>query len=151
MTKTMTKDELYAVGLLEPDAQVRVAVALALRDDAKRREDLIALTRQMYLLRPVDDRSLEWAVWQLMATDSLARVDTFFYRKSKGTDAFLVHASEQLEALMKERTLNLKAVGELLPVLNSTALQKLSLLAANERRRRADEARVRSVFYDDCH
>ena len=150
MPKTMTTEELYAVPLTDEDAQLRVACALAARDEPQRREELIALTRRMYLTAPGDDRALEWAVWQLMATGALDKKETFFYQKGAGTDAFLIHASEQLEALMKENTLNLKSAAPLLPVLNSSGLQKLSLLAANDRRRRADEARVRSVFYDDC-
>lgn len=149
MPKTMTKDELYAAPLTDPDAQLRAACALAARDEPQKRDALIALTRQMYLLAPADNREMEWAVWQLMATGVLARQETFYYKKCAETDAYLIHVSEQLEELMKEKTLNLKGVGELLPVLNSTALQKLSLLAANDRRRRASEARVRSIFYDD--
>ncbi len=148
--RTMTKDELYAAPLTDPDAQLRAAVAMAARDEKQDRSELVALARRMYLTQPGDDRAMEWAVWQLMTNGALKKCDDFFYEKCPATDEYLVHASEQLENLMKERTLNLQTVAPVLPMLNSAGLQKLSLLANIDRQRRVDEARVRSVFYDDC-
>jgi len=146
----MTKDELYAVPLTDPDAQLRAAVAMAARDEKQDRTALVALARKMYLAQPGDDRAMEWAVWQLMTNGALKKCDDFYYLKCPATDEYLVHASEQLENLMRERTLNLAAVAPVLPMLNSAGLQKLSLLAGIDRQRRIDEARARSVFYDEC-
>jgi len=145
----MTKEELYAAPITDFDAQLRAAVALAGRDEPQTREELIELTRRMYLKDPADDRAMQWAVWQLMATGALKKVEDFYYVRCEDTDAYLVHASEQLETLMKEQTRNLVTVAPLLPALNSAGLQKLSLLAGIDRQRRADEARVRSIFYDE--
>ncbi len=150
MPRTMTKDELYAAPLTDPDAQLRAAVAMAARDEKQDREEIVALARKMYLARPGEDRAMEWAVWQLMANGVLKKTEDYYYLKCPETDEYLVHASAQLEELMRSRTLNLTSVAPLLPELNAPGLQKLSLLVGIDRQRRVDEARVRSVFYDEC-
>ena len=148
MPKTLTKEELYAVSPLDNDAQMRIAVGLAARDDLQTRDEIIALARRMYLKMPTNDRDMEWAVWQLMATGALKKEDTFYYKKYDQTDAYLIHAANQIEDVMKEKVLNIRTIGEQVPYLNSTALQKLITIAQNDRRRKIEESKVYSIFTD---
>lgn len=148
MPKTMTKEELFASSPLDNDEQLRMAVGLAARDKHQKRDDIIALARRLYLRAPADDREMEWAVWQLMATGVLEKRDSFYYVKCSETDAYLVHAAESIECLMKEKCLNIRSVGEHLPMLNSTAMQKLITILQNDRRRKIEESRVYSIFTD---